>query len=348
MSLSLNLVERGWVPDPLIRMGIRRLLRQRLESGPGPDPAAQERAMEAFVKALEASPLAIETEKANEQHYELPPAFFQAVLGPRLKYSSAFFETGRESLAQGEERMLELYVERGQFQDGQEVLELGCGWGSATLYLAERFPNSRILGVSNSRPQREFILGRARERGLANVEIETADINRWQTPRRFDRVISIEMFEHLRNYRVLFERIAGWLRPDGRLFAHIFSHRQTPYFFEVESDQENAGDWMSRHFFTGGIMPSHDLFRRFPQHLELEQDWVVEGRHYARTSELWLQNLDRQQSQVLPVLAQAYGPEAAAQWFERWRVFFLACAELFGYRGGQEWWVSHYRFRRLA
>ena len=244
--------------------------------------------------------------------------------------------------------MLELYVERGQFQDGQEVLELGCGWGSATLYLAERFPGSRILGVSNSRPQREFILRRAKERGLVNVEIETADINRWQTPRRFDRVISIEMFEHLRNYRELFQRIATWLRPDGRLFAHIFCHRQTPYFFEVENERENPGDWMSRHFFTGGIMPSHDLFRRFQQHLELEQDWVVEGRHYARTSELWLQNLDRQQAQVLPVLAQAYGPDAAAQWFERWRVFFLACAELFGYRGGQEWWVSHYRFRRRA
>jgi cyclopropane-fatty-acyl-phospholipid synthase len=346
MSLTLNLVERGWLPDAVVRLGIRRLLRQRLRSLPAAGTPAHTRAVQEFVAALGASPLAIETEKANEQHYELPPAFFQAALGPRLKYSSAFFERGNESLAEGEEAMLRLYVERGRFQDGQEVLELGCGWGSATLYLAERFPGSRILGVSNSRPQREFILSRAQQRGLKNVEIETADINRWDTARRFDRVISIEMFEHLRNYADLFQRIAGWLRPDGQLFTHIFCHRTTPYLFEVEGAAEESGDWMSRHFFTGGQMPSHDLFTHFQQHLMLADTWQVEGRHYARTSELWLANLDQSREQLLPVLAQAYGPDAADQWFHRWRVFFMACAELFGFHGGQEWWVSHYRFQR--
>jgi cyclopropane-fatty-acyl-phospholipid synthase len=346
MSLTLNLVERGWLPDSVVRLGIRRLLRQRLESLPAAGTPAHQRAVEAFVTGLGASPLAVATEKANEQHYELPPAFFQAVLGPRLKYSSAFFERGTETLAEGEEAMLALYAERGRFQDGQEVLELGCGWGSATLYLAQRFPHSRILGVSNSKPQREFILRRAQQLGLSNVEIETADINRWDTARRFDRVISIEMFEHLRNYAALFQRISGWLRPDGQLFAHIFCHRHTPYLFEVERAADSPGDWMSRHFFTGGQMPSHDLFSHFQQHLKLADTWQVDGRHYARTSELWLQNLDRERERVLPVLAEAYGPEAAEQWFHRWRAFFLACAELFGFNAGQEWWVSHYRFQR--
>ncbi len=337
MSLVLDLVERGALPDPLVRWGIRRLLARRLreESALGRDSR--------FLDELRASPLALETEAANRQHYELPPAFFERVLGPRLKYSSCFYPTGRESLAEAEEHMLALTAQRAELADGQEILELGCGWGSLTLWMAEHFPKARILALSNSAPQRRFIEGRARERGLGNVEVVTCDINRFETERRFDRVVSVEMFEHLRNYALLFERIAGWLRADGRLFVHIFCHREYAYPFETERDD----DWMGRYFFTGGLMPSEGLFGCFDEHLAVERRWRVDGTHYARTSEHWLENLDAARDDLWPVLREVYG-EDAGRWFERWRVFFLACAELFGYRGGSEWWVAHYLFARSS
>jgi cyclopropane-fatty-acyl-phospholipid synthase len=340
----MALVERGLVPAPVIRMGIRGLLRRRLrEEGRG-DPAAREAALRAFVEELRASPVALHAAAANAQHYEVPPAFFEAVLGRRLKYSSCLYPAGRASLDDAEEAMLALTAERAGLADGQEVLELGCGWGSLTLWMAERFPRSRIAAVSNSAPQREFILARARERGLRNLEVVTADMNGFDTPRRFDRVVSVEMFEHMRNYEVLLRRIAGWLRPGGRLFVHVFCHREHAYFFGTERED----DWMGRHFFTGGIMPSEDLLPRFRRDMVLEERWRVDGGHYARTAEDWLRNLEGRRREALAALASAGAPEGPRVLYHRWRVFFMACAELFAFRGGTEWFVAHYRFRRRA
>lgn len=334
MSLVETLVDRGALPDAVVRFGIRRLLAQRLveeqRAAGRPD----------FRKSLEAGPLAVETDAANRQHYEVPPAFFERVLGPRLKYSSCYYPTGKESLAEAEEAMLALYGERARLEDGQEILELGCGWGSLSLWMAERFPKSSIVALSNSAPQRRFIEARARERGLRNVQVVTADINRFQTDRTFDRVVSVEMFEHLRNHRALFARIAPWLRTDGRMFVHVFCHARHTYPFETEGDH----NWMGRHFFTGGLMPSEDLFLDYNDHLVVEERWRVDGTHYASTAEHWLQNQDRHRDELLEVLRAVHGADTE-RWFQRWRVFFMACAELFGYRGGEEWRVAHYRFR---
>ncbi|MCK6479932.1 MAG: cyclopropane-fatty-acyl-phospholipid synthase family protein [Planctomycetes bacterium] len=344
MNAALALVERGLVPAPVIRLGIRGLLRRRLREESRGGPAGREAALRALVEDLRASPVALHAEAANAQHYEVPPAFFEAVLGKRLKYSSCLYPPGCANLDEAEEAMLALTAERAGLADGQEVLELGCGWGSLTLWMAERFPRSRVLAVSNSAPQREFILARARERGLPNVEVITADMNGFDTPRRFDRAVSVEMFEHMRNYEVLLRRIAGWLRPGGRLFVHVFCHRELAYPFGTERDD----DWMGRHFFTGGIMPSEDLLPRFGGDMVVEERWRVDGGHYARTSEDWLRNLEERRREALAALASTGAPGGPRVLYHRWRVFFMACAELFAFRGGTEWFVAHYRFRRRA
>ncbi|GHB97527.1 cyclopropane-fatty-acyl-phospholipid synthase [Thermomonas carbonis] len=340
----LGLAERGLVPDALLRAGIRRMCAQRLHDEHADDPDAAARRNAALIAELRESPVAIHTDAANRQHYELPPGFFTRCLGPRLKYSGCYYPTGNETLAQAEEAMLALYSERAQLADGQDILELGCGWGSLTLWMAQHYPNARITAVSNSAPQRAFIEAQCRERGFANVRVITCDVNRLELPAsNFDRCVSVEMFEHMRNYATLLDRIGGWLRPGGKLFVHIFCHRTLLYPFETAGDD----NWMGRHFFTGGLMPAADTLLWFQDALRIEDRWLVDGTHYQRTANHWLDNQDARHDEVMAILREAYG-DAAKLWFQRWRMFWMACAELFGYDHGREWMVAHYRFSKEA
>ena len=334
-TLAIELAERHLVPDRLIRAGIRALLKQRLAA-----EAAREKApgaARAWLRSMLTASVALSTEAANEQHYEVPVAFYQKVLGPHLKYSAALWPDGVDDLAEAERVMLEVTVERARLADGQRVLELGCGWGSLTFFMARAFPRSEILAVSNSRTQRLFIEEEARRRGLANVRVVTADVNQFDIEPGFDRVVSVEMFEHVRNWQALLERVHRWLRPDGLLFLHFFAHRRFAYPFEAEAED----DWMGRHFFTGGMMPSRDLLRRLSIPFDVVEQWDVGGRHYARTAEAWLANLDRQRAQVTALFAVDEGRAAAERRVQRWRMFFLSCAELFGFESGKQWLVSH-------
>jgi cyclopropane-fatty-acyl-phospholipid synthase len=339
----LGLAERGLLPDALVRFGIRRECARRLAQELAGGVSAQEERLQGRLRGLRNARLAEHTAAANAQHYELPPQFFAHCLGGRLKYSCAYYPRGDETLDVAEEAMLALTAQRAQLADGQDILELGCGWGSLTLWMAERYPHARICAVSNSSAQRGYIEAQCRERGLDNVRVLTCDVNRLGLPTEaFDRCVSVEMFEHLRNYQTLFARLAGWLRPQGKLFVHVFAHRTLLYPFETQG----AHNWMGRHFFTGGQMPSAETLLWFPRDLGVEERWLLDGRHYQRTANHWLANQDKNRAALLQVLTLAYGAGSAALWQQRWRMFWMACAETFGYARGQEWLIAHLRFAR--
>lgn len=342
----LDWVEKGWVPDAMVRWGIRKLLVNRLSHHSEGGIEAQTERYRVLLEQLRDSPIAVETDAANEQHYEVDAGLYLLTLGKHLKYSSALWEVGCESLDQAELAMLKCYAKRAQLTDGQKILELGCGWGSLTLWMAAEYPNSDITGVSNSSSQREYILAQAAERGLKNIQIITADVNHFEPPSApYDRVISIEMFEHVRNYQSLLERIRGWLDQDGLLFVHIFCHHRLMYAFETSDNEDDQGNWMSRYFFTGGLMPALDTLLHFQNDLQIKDFWAVDGQHYERTANAWLGNLDKNKAEVTRLCEQVYGADEGQRWCQRWRMFFMACAELFGYRNGREWLVGHYLFK---
>ena len=334
LSSVITAFEGAPLPDPVRRAAVRMLVegaRRNLAGAPGAGDAA-------FAAQMGARPIAEHVQAANDQHYELPAAFFERVLGPNLKYSCCLYPTGTETLAQAEALALAETCAHADLHDGQDILELGCGWGSLSLWMAKTLPNARITSVSNSASQRAFIDAQARARGLDNLSVVTCDMNAFETAGRFDRVVSVEMFEHMANWRALLARVRGWLRPDGRLFLHVFSHKTTPYRFNAD----DPADWIAQHFFTGGLMPSHALVRQFAELFTLEADWRWSGTHYARTAEDWLRNYDANAAEIAPVLREAYGADAKL-WSRRWRLFFLATAGLFGHADGGEWGVSHYR-----
>lgn len=340
MAWMLELAESGRAPDWLIRQGIRRLLERRRRALVATPEGWQERRAAIF-ETLSEGAVTESVEAANAQHYEVPTRFYQLCLGPRLKYSCALYEPGTRTLAEAEDAMLARTCERAGIRDGDRILELGCGWGSLTLFMAERFPRSEILAISNSAGQREHIRAEAERRGFTKVSVRTTDVAALELDEAsFDRVVSVEMFEHVRNHLQLMGSIRRWLRPGGALFVHHFSHRDSPYLFE----DEGADDWMARHFFTGGVMPSHDLLLNLNGGLRPERQWVVGGVHYGETCLAWLQNLDRRRAEVEAALGAGVDGAEARLRTRRWRLFFMACEELFRARGGAEWFVSHSRF----
>lgn len=341
MRLMIDLAERALLPDSLIRFGIRRLLADRKNSLYSKDLEGREEDLWKFIHSMRNSAIAVETEKANEQHYELPAEFFEIVLGKHLKYSSGYWPQSTISLDDSELRMLELMAERADLKEDQKVLDLGCGWGSFSLWAAQKYPSSEFLAVSNSRIQREFIERRIENLSLRNLRVETQNVRDLKLDRQFDRIVSVEMFEHMRNWEKLLTLLSKHLSPDGKMFVHIFTHRDWPYLFETEGEH----NWMGREFFSGGMMPSHRLFSLIQSPLKLEQAWVVNGGHYGRTSRAWLEKLDSRKDEVNRIFKTCYGDQSK-KWLQRWRIFFMACEELFFYEKGEEWLVSHYRFSK--
>ena len=344
-QLAIDLTEQGLIPDVVIRRGIRFLIKRRLQEIHSNDAERMADLQNEFILQMKTAPVAFVPEKANEQHYEVPSAFYIKTLGPCLKYSCAYWPEGVNNLADAETAALDETCRHAVLQDGQEILELGCGWGSLTLWMASQYPNSRITAVSNSHSQRQYIEGRIENSGLNNVSVITCDMNEFDIDEnRFDRIVSVEMFEHMRNWPELYGRISGWLKPGGYFFKHIFVHKTAAYAFE----DNGPSDWMSRYFFTGGMMPSDDLPLVFQDHLRFKNRWRWDGTHYEKTANAWLALMDKHQDELMREFEKIYGRDSARQWWARWRQFFMACAELFGYEGGQHWWVSHYLFEKSA
>ncbi len=346
--MNLDQILARNLPDPLLRLAVRMILRARIKNQAIESVEQRQVFKEEFVKSLKKGPIAIHTADANVQHYELPPEFFKVVLGKMMKYSCGYWpeevevSKAAERLDQSEEEMLKLTCRRAKLCEGQKILDLGCGWGSMALYLARIYPSSEIMAVSNSADQINYIRRKTEEESLGNLSAMKADINDLALPSKFDRVVSVEMFEHMRNYEALLEKVAGFLKPKGKLFIHIFSHHTYPFLYEDRSGR----DWMARHFFSGGTMPSQDLFHYFQNSFALEKQWALSGNHYRLTLEAWLKKMDRQKAQIMPLFKATYGPEEAEKWWNYWRLFFLACAEFFAFNNGNEWFISHYRFTR--
>ena len=341
ISKLIELAEKGIIPDSFIRQGIVRNCENRLNNENVSNTEKVSSRKQSWIQQMKESPVALVPEKANEQHYEVPPAFFEKVLGKHLKYSSGYWPDGVNSLDDSEESMLELSFKRAQLKDGDSILELGCGWGSLTCYMASKLPNSKITAVSNSKDQKEHILNRCKNQGLGNIEVITADMNDFETENNYDRVVSIEMFEHMRNYKKLLSKISSWLNDGGKLFIHIFTHQSVVYPFENQGE----ADWMAREFFSGGMMPSHDLLLHFQDDLIIEDVWRMSGTHYEKTSLAWVNKMDANKDSVMKIFSETYGDDAKL-WFQRWRIFFMSCEKLFGYNNGSEWGVSHYRFSK--
>ena len=341
ISKLIELAEKGIIPDYFIRQGIVRNCENRLKNENVSNTEKVSSKKQIWIEQMKESPIALVPEKANEQHYEVPPAFFENVLGKHLKYSSGYWPDGVNSLDESEESMLELSFERAQLVDGDSILELGCGWGSLTCFMASKLPNSKITAVSNSKDQKEHILNRCKNQGLDNIEVITADMNDFETENNYDRVVSIEMFEHMRNYKKLLSKISSWLNDDGKLFIHIFTHQSVVYPFENQGE----ADWMAREFFSGGMMPSHDLLLHFQDDLIIDDVWSMLGTHYEKTSLAWVNKMDANKDSIMKIFLKTYGDDAKL-WFQRWRIFFMSCEKLFGYNNGSEWGVSHYRFNK--
>lgn len=337
-----KLIENDKLPDPVLRAGIRKLLKQRLTDETVGDEELQQRKFINLVNELKSSPIAVNTADANEQHYELPTEFFKYCLGKNLKYSSGYWNPGVKDIDTSEDDMLALTCKRAELENGQNVLELGCGWGSLSLYMAAKYPESKFTVVSNSATQKVFIDDTAAKRGIQNLTVLTADMNTFTIADSFDRVVSVEMFEHMRNYKLLLAKVASFLKPNGKLFVHIFTHKTLAYKYEVIDES----DWMSKYFFTGGIMPSNHLFFYFNDDLKIEKHWVVNGTNYGKTSEAWLSNMDKHKKEIMPILENTYGKDQAVKWWVYWRLFYMACAELFNYNKGNEWMVCHYLFEK--
>jgi len=344
LSVGLELAERGLVPEAVLRREIRRLCERHAAGLAARDDAGNAADLRAFVQAARRSPIALVPERANDQHYEIPQEFFGAVLGPHRKYSACHWSPGTPDLATAEAEALRVTCERAGIEDGMSVLELGCGWGSLSLWMAATYPASRIVALSNSASQRQFIVDEAARRGLRNLEVRTVDMNDFEPFGSFDRIVSVEMFEHMRNWEELLRRLERCLAPEGRLFLHVFCHRRSVYAYAEEGPE----NWMGRSFFSGGMMPSRDYVRHLDIPFEVEATWTWSGEHYRRTADAWLARLEGNRAAAMQALASVHGEHEARRWFERWRMFFLACAEMFGLRGGEEWFVAHHLLRRPA
>ena len=342
INTTLTLAEKGLLPDSIIRAGIRKLVATRLSDISANNCEVGSKIFADFASNMNRANIAEVPELANAQHYEVPAEFFYQSLGTQRKYSSCFWLPETEDLDDAEILALQQTCDHADIQDGQHILELGCGWGSLSLWMATHYPNAQITGVSNSHSQRETIMQMAKSLGVTNLNIITADMNVFDAPSTYHRIVSVEMFEHMRNWQVLYGKVANWLKPNGLFFKHIFVHRNTPYLFDVQADD----DWMSQFFFSGGMMPSDDLPLHFQDALKIKQRWRWDGTHYEKTANAWLQNMDANAELITPILVQTYGAKDAEMWRNRWRMFYMACAELFGYNNGQEWWVTHYLFEK--